>query len=105
MYTVEELKKHVFNAVHDYNKTADNDAKIQKVSLFGSYANGQTKKDSDVDLLVSFTSTVVSLFALARALDSFEKHLMVPVDVIQDPLPDTALFDIETAIPLYEHAR
>lgn len=105
MYTVEELKEHVSRAVHDYNKIADSDAKIQKVSLFGSYANGCAQETSDVDLLVSFASTVVSLFTLARALDSFEEHLAVPVDVIQDPVPDTALFDIETVIPLYEYTR
>ena len=35
----------------------------------------------------------------ARVLDSFENHLAVPVDIIQDPIPSNALFDIEMVIP------
>jgi predicted nucleotidyltransferase len=102
MYTIEELKERVSETVRTYNQNAKDDAKIKKVSLFGSYAKGCAQETSDVDLLVAFSSSVVSLFTLARALDSFENHLAVPVDIIQDPIPSNALFDIEMVIPLYE---
>ena len=103
MYTVEELKKRVFEVVRVYNDDAADDAKIEKVSLFGSYARGCAREASDVDLLVSFASSVVSLFTLARALDSFERCLAVPVDIVQDPVPEDSLLEVGVVIPLYEY--
>jgi predicted nucleotidyltransferase len=38
--------------VRDYIKAFPSDFKIEKIFLFGSYATGKTRKDSDIDLIV-----------------------------------------------------
>lgn len=72
--------------------------------LFGSYANGSQNDESDVDLLVSFSSPVVSLFTLARVLEAMESRFDVPVDLVQDPLPADTLLEVDERVPLYEAA-
>ena len=103
-YTVDEIRRVVVAAVEKYNAEAEDDARITGIALFGSYANGSPSDDSDVDLLVSFSSPVVSLFTLARALETLEQALSVSVDLVQEPLPDGALLEIDGRVPLYEAA-
>ncbi|OUP11129.1 nucleotidyltransferase domain-containing protein [Collinsella sp. An2] len=103
-YTVEEIRDRVNNAVAVYNASSDSDARISSVSLFGSYAEGRARDDSDVDLLVTFSSSTVSFFTLARALEAMEQGLGVSVDLVQDPLPEGALLVIGKKVPLYEAA-
>lgn len=71
-------------------------------SMYGS--RHQRVPRSDVDLLVSFSSPVVSLFTLARALEALEQALSVPVDLVQEPMPDGSLLEIDGRVPLYEAA-
>ncbi|WP_101723206.1 nucleotidyltransferase family protein [Eggerthella timonensis] len=101
---LDELKGKVAEAAHAYNENAEEPNKIRRVSLFGSYAKGSARQNSDVDLLVSFTSAVVSLFTLAEVLSSMEEHLETPVDIAQEPVPDDSLLVIEAVIPLYERS-
>lgn len=103
-YSIEEIRQAVGRAIKAYNARATVDAQIRQVSLFGSYADGCADDDSDVDLLVSFSSPIVSFFTLGRALEAMEEHLDVPVDLVQDPLPHDALLDIKKKVPLYEAA-
>lgn len=103
-YTLDEIKCAVSCAADGYNASAPQNARIERVALFGSYAKGVADDDSDVDLLVSFSSPVVSFFTLARALEALEKHFDVPVDMVQDPLPSDALLEIGERVPLYEAA-
>lgn len=94
----------VHAAASDYNASAPVDARICCSALFGSYVRGEADDWSDVDPLVSFSSPVVSIFTLARALEAMEGFLSVPVDVVQDPLPDNALLEIGERAQLYEAA-
>ena len=103
-YTLDEIRDAVSSVAVEYNSTAPDDARIRSVSLFGSYAKGAADDDSDVDLLVSFSSLVVSLFTLARVLEAMESRLSVPVDLVQEPLPEEALFDVGERVSLYEAA-
>ena len=103
-YTLDEIRALADKAARGYNATAPEDARIQTVTLFGSYADGTQDDTSDVDLLVEFSSSVVSFFTLARALEAMESAFDVPVDLVQDPLPHDALLDIGEKVPLYEAA-
>jgi predicted nucleotidyltransferase len=103
LYTLDELKGRVVEAADAYNENAEEPNRIRKISLFGSYAKGIASQNSDIDLLVSFTSSV-SLFTLAKVLSSMEEHLETPVDVVQEPVPDDSLLMIEAVIPLYERS-
>lgn len=104
-YSLDELRDVVGSAADEYNSSASADAQIRRVSLFGNYAKGMANDESDVDLLVSFSSSVVSLLAFARVLEAMEAHLSVSVDLVQDPLPDDALLDVGERVPLYEATR
>ena len=103
-YTLGEIRDAVNSVVLEYNSATPDDARISSVSLFGSYAKGAADDDSDVDLLVLFSSSVVSLFTLARVLEAMESRLSVPVDLVQEPLPEDALLDVGEWVSLYEAA-
>lgn len=102
MFTIEEIKSKVSEAVCVYNESACDDARIKQVSLFGSYADGRANASSDIDLLVTFRSSIVSLITLAKVLSAMEDVLEAPVDVVQDPVPEDSLLVIERKVPLYE---
>lgn len=102
VYSVDELRQAVSAVAQRYNLDATKPDKIRSVSLFGSYAEGRATTASDIDLLVSFDSAIVSLFTLADVLSSMEDELKVPVDLVQDPIPDGALLTLKKVIPLYE---
>ena len=103
-YTFDEIRDAVSCVAVKYNSTAPDDARIRSVSLFGSYAKGAADDNSDVDLLVSFSSSAVSLFTLARVLEAMESRLSVSVDLVQEPLPEDALLDVGEQVLLYEVA-
>lgn len=54
---------------------------VIKASLFGSYARGEEKKKSDVDLLVDFKETK-SLFDLVGLQSELEEKLKKKFDVL-----------------------
>lgn len=102
LYTIEQIQGKVSCASEAYNASASSGERIAAVSLFGSYADGRATRDSDVDLLVRFTSPVVSLFTLAKVLACMEERLGLPVDVVQEPIPDESLLVVDKVVPLYE---
>lgn len=74
---------------------------IKKAELFGSYANGQHREDSDVDLLVEFSIPRVSLLMLNALKFQLEEFFGTDVDVIHGPLPEDSMIKIDRRIPLY----
>lgn len=55
--------------------------KARNLKLFGSFARGEAKADSDVDLLVDFEAGI-SLFDLMRLGDFLEERLNRRVDLV-----------------------
>ena len=74
---------------------------VQKVELFGSYANGKATSKSDVDLLVEFTTPRVSLLTIVGLKHRMEDILGTDVDIIHAPLPEDSLLEIDRRIPVY----
>ena len=56
---------------------------IEYLGLFGSYARGDFRPDSDVDLLVRFTKPI-GLFALVHAEIELSERLGKKVDLVID---------------------
>lgn len=74
---------------------------IVKAELFGSYADGRNSPDSDVDLLVEFSSPQVSLLTLNSLKYKLEELLETNVDLIHGPLSENSMIEIGRRISLY----
>ena len=94
MLTIENIKEGIDIIVNEYP--------IKRVDLFGSYANGTNHEKSDVDLLVEFITTSISLLTLNALKYRLEEIYNIEVDVIHAPLDDDAMIEIGKVIPLYE---
>ncbi len=94
MLTIEQITKAASAAAKEYP--------IKSISLFGSYANGTSTEDSDVDLLVEFIRDGgISLLTIISLKYRMEDLLGKTVDVVSVPIPEDSLLEIERAVPLY----
>jgi predicted nucleotidyltransferase len=57
--------------------------KAEVIGIFGSYARGEEKEESDIDFLVRFGEGA-TLFGLGKLGDSLEDLFGVPVDVVSE---------------------
>lgn len=53
--------------------------KIKKAGIFGSYATGEQKKDSDIDILIEFNGSLLDLVGLEMEL---KRRLKKKVDLL-----------------------
>ena len=77
------------------------DYPIERVSLFGSYAKGCATEHSDVDLLVEFTSLMVSLLTISSIKQKLEETLGVSVDLVHAPVPEGSFLDVGEQVLVY----
>ena len=94
MLDIQKIKDGVRLAAQEYP--------IKKAELFGSYANGTNRPDSDVDLLQEFQSPRISLLTLSAIKYRLEDILKTDVDVIHGPLTPDSMIVIDRKVPLYE---
>ncbi len=95
--TIDMIKSAVLDVVQEYPE-------ITKVTLFGSRASGKNREDSDIDLLIEFTTDSISLITLSAIRYALEDRLAVPVDVIHGPIRDGDMLEIEKEVVLYAAA-
>ena len=94
MLDIQKIKAGVQLAAQEYP--------IKKAELFGSYANGTNRPDSDVDLLLEFNTSRVSLLTLNAVKYRLEDILKTDVDVSHGPLTPDSMIVIDRKVPLYE---
>ena len=75
---------------------------LTKVSYFGSYADGRATEESDLDVLVEFTTDSISYLKIIALKRILEEELNVRVDVLHAPLPKTSRLIIRKTVPVYE---
>lgn len=96
IYTVDEIAKSIYDVAKDYN--------VQKIVLFGSYARGEAKQHSDIDLYVK-AGSVKFLSVCAMGMD-IKELLQRNVDVLVEEhmsFSEAMAFEIEKeGIVLYE---
>jgi predicted nucleotidyltransferase len=79
MLTTEQIKQ----TVTEYFK----DKPVKKVYLFGSYARGDAKEDSDVDLSVVLSDDAkITYITLAGYLVDLEKSLKRKIDLVEEKM-------------------
>lgn len=75
------MSDQMIQTIRDYFATQP----VERVWLFGSYARGEEKEDSDVDLLVTFDKEAkVGLLRFAHILNGLEDVLDKNVDLVVD---------------------
>lgn len=94
MLDIETIAKGVQESIRDYP--------VKKIELFGSYAENRQTEESDVDLLIEFTSLAVSLLVIASLRNRLENSLGVSVDLIHAPIPEDPILEVGKRVTLYE---
>ncbi len=67
------------------NKDVLTKYKIKQIGLFGSYAKGKQKKESDIDILVEF-SEVIDFFEFLEIEEYLTDILGSKVDLVMKPV-------------------
>jgi predicted nucleotidyltransferase len=57
---------------------------VKSAGIFGSYARGEQRTDSDVDILVSLGTKLLSLWDWVGFRDELSECLSKPVDLVSD---------------------
>jgi len=70
-----------FNQILNLKTTLQERYAVSEISIFGSYVRGEEKRNSDLDLLVSF-SKPPDLFDIASLNLYLEKELGIKVDLV-----------------------
>jgi len=74
MNEIEEIKKKIIPILKKFNVT--------KAGIFGSYARGEQKKKSDVDILIELENSA-DLFDLIRLKLTIEKKIKKKIDLVE----------------------
>lgn len=56
---------------------------VTKAYIFGSYARGEQREDSDIDFLIDTNGYVYTLFEIADLREALENALNKPVDLVE----------------------
>lgn len=90
--TIDTIRQKVLSAVDEFP--------ITKITLFGSRASGTNREDSDVDLIVEFSSPI-SLLTISALQCRLEELLGIDVDVIHGPVQAGDILEIGKVVELY----
>ena len=75
VYTLDEIAQRIRPVAEKY--------RLKAVYVFGSYARGEAREDSDIDLLVDLTGADLSgFFAIGGLYNDLEKALEKEIDLV-----------------------
>ena len=74
MKEIEAIKKKMIPVLKNFN--------VKKAGIFGSYARGEQKRNSDIDLLIEINNGA-DLFDLIRLKANLEKETKKRVDLVE----------------------
>ena len=94
-YTINEIRNKITPIAKEYG--------IGKMSLFGSYARGEAKDDSDVDFYIE-RGRLKSLLQYFAFVDELENALHCHVDVVTTGIEDKQFLSeiMQEGVLLYE---
>lgn len=93
MQSIENIRNAVSQAAMQYP--------VKRVDLFGSYANGRAREDSDLDFLVEFKESPISLFKISGLQVLLAELLQTEVDVVEAPLAADSMLQIDRMVHVY----
>ena len=74
-------------ALQDISKTVTPVLKkygVRRASVYGSFARGEERPDSDVDFVIDLSTTHMGMFSYMRFINEMEEVLNRKVDIITD---------------------
>ena len=74
VYTLEEIRRRIQPVAEKY--------RLRAVYVFGSYARGEAREDSDIDLLIDAEGSGLRGFAYGGLYQDLEDSLEKPIDLI-----------------------
>ena len=77
----EPAEKDIIKRLKDMNSQLNKDFGVSKIGVFGSYASGEEKESSDIDVLVEFNKPM-NLFEFSRLKSFLSKQLGIQVDLV-----------------------
>lgn len=94
-YTINEIRNMTVPVAKEYG--------IERMSLFGSYARGEAKEDSDIDLYIE-RGKLKSLLQYFAFIDELENVLGCHVDVVTTGIEDKQFLSaiMKEGVLLYE---
>lgn len=78
---VKPVDNAVIRQLKEMNRQLNQDFGVSKIGVFGSYARGEEKEDSDIDVLVEFDRPV-NLFEFSRLKSYLSRQLGIRVDLV-----------------------
>jgi predicted nucleotidyltransferase len=96
-YTIDKIRELAVPIAQKYG--------VGKLALFGSYARGEQKPESDIDFLID-RGEILGLFKFCGFIDDLEQTLETHVDVLTyDSMKNSLIADaINDEVILYERA-
>lgn len=94
-FTIEEIKKITVPVAKQYG--------VEKVALFGSYAKGEQRETSDIDLIIK-KGDLSGYFAFCGFVNALEERLGTHVDVLTYSALEKSLIkdSVKNEVVLYE---
>ena len=74
VYTIEEITRRITPVAQKY--------KLAAVYLFGSYARGEATPDSDIDLLVDLTGSIIRGLNFGSMFNDLQEALEKEIDLV-----------------------
>lgn len=95
MPTFEEIRNNIRPFIEEYG--------IKRVGIFGSYARGQAKESSDIDLLFDFQKEF-GIFGLSHLKLCLEEKLGKNIDILEFSTIDPIIRDsiLKDMVMIYE---
>ncbi len=98
MKTLEEIKKEL----ETLKPTLKKRFQVETIDIFGSYARNQANEKSDIDLLVTYSTTNYDYFTIIGLKKYLRRKLGVKVDVVSKEFLNRHIKDevLKEAIPV-----
>ncbi len=78
-------QKNIFNFIKKNKEYLRQELNIEKIGIFGSFARGDQKKTSDIDLIVEFTGDISDIYEKKEALRNFfYKKFHRKIDIVRE---------------------
>lgn len=75
------IKEEILDFLKAHREEFKTKYQISKMALFGSYARGENREDSDVDIAIE--TNLSDYFALYDLKETLENHLHAKVDIVR----------------------